>query len=231
MAIAITFGFLACSQSSSTTQESSEEWKVLFDGKSMAGWRAYNSDEPGTAWKVVDGTLMLDDSEKVDDKIKDGGNLLTVDQYENFELALEWKISPCGNSGIMFNAVADGTYEEPWHTAPEMQVLDNSCHPDAQIIKHRAGDLYDMISCSEETVKPAGEWNQVRIISNQGKVQFWLNDVNVVSFDMRSAAWDSMIANSKFKALPAFGKARKGHIVLQDHDNKVWFRNIKIKEL
>lgn len=218
-------------ESTATEPQATDEWVSLFDGATLNGWRGYKSDQPGSAWKVEDGAIVLDDSNKDGNKIADAGNLMTVGEYENFEFSIEWKISACGNSGIMFNAVADSTFEEPWHTAPEMQVLDNSCHPDAKIIKHRAGDLYDLISCSKETVKPAGEWNEARILSDQGKVQFWLNGENVVSFDMRSPDWAAMIAGSKFKDLPAFGKAKKGHLVLQDHDNKVWYRNIKIREL
>ena len=103
-----------------------------------------------------------------------------------------------------------------------MQVLDNTCHPDARIIKHRAGDLYDMISCNVETVKPAGEWNKVRLVSNNGDVQFWLNGYKVVEFTMHNEEWDEMVANSKFRDWENFGKYRSGKIVLQDHDDRVW---------
>ena len=116
-------------------------------------------------------------------------------------------------------------------TGPEMQVLDNSCHPDAKIIKHRAGDLYDLISSSKETVKPAGEWNHAVIRSDHGKMEFWLNGTKAVEFTMHDAKWDEMVAASKFKTMPDFGKASKGHIALQDHGDNVWFRNIKIREL
>ncbi|MCB0487979.1 MAG: DUF1080 domain-containing protein [Cyclobacteriaceae bacterium] len=218
-------------ESATTETQANEEWVSLFDGASLDGWRSYKSDQPGSAWKIDDGAIVLDDSNMDGGAIVDAGNLMTVNEYENFEFSIEWKISPCGNSGIMFNVVADSTFQEPWHTGPEMQVLDNTCHPDAKIIKHRAGDLYDMISCSTETVKPAGEWNEVRILSDQGKLKFWLNGENVVSADMRAPEWDAMVAQSKFKDLPYFGKARKGHLVLQDHGNKVWYRNIKIREL
>ena len=112
-----------------------------------------------------------------------------------------------------------------------MQVLDNTCHPDAKIIKHRAGDLYDLISCSKETVKPAGEWNQARIVSKNSNMEFWLNGTKVVAFTMHNQAWDEMVAKSKFSSMPAFGKAKKGHIALQDHGDGVRYRNIKIREL
>ncbi|HYF69045.1 MAG TPA: DUF1080 domain-containing protein [Ohtaekwangia sp.] len=209
-----------------TSQEMKEGWVLLFDGKTTDGWRNFNSDKIGSAWKVTDGTLHLDTSggEK-------GGDIITNNAYEDFELLLDWKISPCGNSGLIYNVIEDKKYSTVWQTGPEMQILDNTCHPDAKIHKHRAGDLYDLIACSSETVKPAGEWNQVRIVSKNARYEFWLNGTNVVSFTMHDAAWDEMIKKSKFKDMPDFGTAKKGHLSLQDHGDKVWFRNIKIRIL
>lgn len=112
-----------------------------------------------------------------------------------------------------------------------MQVLDNACHPDALIEKHRAGDLYDLIACKYETVKPAGQWNKVRLINRNGKVEHWLNGRKVVEVDMTGEDWKKLISGSKFKDMPAFGKATKGKIALQDHGDKVWYRNVKIREL
>jgi len=213
-------------QNTLTSAEKKAGWKLLFDGKTTQGWHNYNSQQAGAAWKVADGTLYLDS------KSQEGrGDLATAEEYENFELSLEWKIDSCGNSGIMFNVVEDPQYRTPWLTGPEMQILDNNCHPDAKIIKHRAGDLYDMISCAKETVKPAGEWNQIRLVSNKQQYEFWLNGTKVVTFSMHTPEWEAMVKGSKFKAMPAFGKARKGHLVLQDHGDKVWFRNIKIRTL
>ncbi len=210
--------------------EKKEGWKLLFDGKTTSGWRNFKSDKVGSAWKVIDGTLTLDTSKKNNGKLEGGGDLVTMAEYENYELSIEWKIEACGNSGVLFN-VQEGSNTTPWQTGPEMQVLDNSCHPDAKIIKHRAGDLYDMISCSTETVKPAGEWNIAKIVTNKGHYAFWLNGVKTVEFDMHTAAWDKMVAASKFKDMAEFGKFKKGRLALQDHGNQVWFRNIKIKEL
>lgn len=213
-------------QNTLTAQERKDGWVLLFDGKTTDGWRNFNSDKIGSAWKVTDGTLYLDTSggEK-------GGDIITKNTYEDFELLLEWKISPCGNSGLIYNVIEDQKYSTVWQTGPEMQILDNTCHPDAKIHKHRAGDLYDLIACSSETVKPAGEWNQIRIISKNAHYEFWLNGTNVVTFTMHDAAWDEMIKKSKFKDMPDFGKATKGHLSLQDHGDKVWFRNIKIRIL
>ncbi|MFN3840590.1 MAG: DUF1080 domain-containing protein [Cyclobacteriaceae bacterium] len=208
-----------------TEQQKAEGWTLLFDGTSTAGWKGFNKDNVGAAWVIDNGTLHFDNT------IQEGGDIITVNEYENFELALEWKIDSCGNSGIMFNVVESPEFTNTYITGPEMQVLDNACHPDAKIIKHRAGDLYDLISCSTETVKPAGEWNQVRIISDKGNYQFWLNGTNVVNFTMHTPEWDALVAGSKFSQWPAFGKATKGHIALQDHGDKVWYRNIMIRML
>ena len=201
-------------------------WELLFDGKTTKGWHNFNKTTIGKSWMVVDGTLMLDANEKAD-----GGDILTEEGYENFEFNMEWKISPCGNSGIIFNVVEDEKYIYPWQTGPEMQILDNACHADAQYSTHRAGDLYDMIECSEVTVKPAGEWNQVRLIKTNGKVEHWLNGVKVVAYEMYTDEWLEMINQSKFKDMEDFGRAKAGKISLQDHGNIVWFRNIKIKRL
>jgi len=214
-----------------SADEAKAGWKLLFDGKTMNEWKGFKKDKVGDAWTIADGSIHLDNSQKEGFQAKSGGDIITADEYENFELSLQWKIQPCGNSGIMFNVVEADSLEYAWNTGPEMQVLDNTCHPDAKIIKHRAGDLYDMISCSKETVKPAGEWNDVRIISDHGQVAFWLNGENVVSFAIDNPEWDAMIASSKFKDMDGFGKASRGHISLQDHGDKVWYRNIKIREI
>jgi hypothetical protein len=213
-------------QNTLTEKEKKEGWKLLFDGKTTSGWRNFNTAKAGPGWKVQNGELYLDKS------VKEGrGDLVTDAEYENYEFSIDWKIDACGNSGIIFNVVEDPKYEATYMTGPEMQVLDNSCHPDAKIIKHRAGDLYDLISCSKETVKPAGEWNQAVIKSDHGKMEFWLNGTKVVEFTMHDSKWDEMVAASKFKTMPDFGKASKGRIALQDHGDVVRFRNIKIKEL
>ncbi len=222
---------MAFSQNTLSKAEKNKGWKLLFDGKTTKGWHTFNTTTIGSAWKVENGALYLDNTEKVDWQVKGGGDIVSDKEYENFELRLEWKIQACGNSGILFNIVESKEYQYVWQTGPEMQVLDNTCHPDAKIIKHRAGDLYDLITVSKETVKPAGEWNTVRIISKNGLVEFFLNEEKVVSFQMHNQAWFDMIAASKFKDMPAFGRAKKGHLALQDHGDKVWYRNIKIREI
>lgn len=213
-------------------QERSAGWELLFDGSSTKGWHKYGGNPIGAAWKVQDGSLWLDASQKDGWQIKGGGDIVTDGVYADFHLKLEWKIAQNGNSGIMFYIHEDSTqYQWPWMTAPEMQVLDNQGHPDAKIIKHRAGDLYDLISCNTETVRPFEQWNQVEIICNKGKLDFYLNNVNVVAVQLWGEEWKKMVASSKFKSMPGFGTYREGHIGLQDHGDKVWYRNIKIKRL
>jgi cytochrome c len=224
--IQLVLPLLGYSQNNSlTVQEKKEGWQLMFDGSSTNGWHSFRKTSVGQAWKVNDGSIYLDTSSK------DGGDLVSDKEYENYELKIEWKIEKCGNSGIIFNSIESDKYYASYVTGPEMQVLDNECHEDAKIIKHRAGDLYDLISCKRETVKRAGEWNEARIVSKNAHYEFYLNGEKVVEFTMHTPEWDAMVKASKFKSMPDFGKSTKGHIVLQDHGNGVWYRNIKIKTL
>lgn len=216
-----------------TQEEEKEGWKLLFDGKSLEHWRNFKKESIGKSWIIADEAIHLNSVKKDGSgwQAEDGGDIITKEEYEDFELKLEWKISACGNSGIMFNVVESDSYNYVWETGPEMQILDNTCHPDTRFPTHRAGDLYDMIACRFTTVKPAGEWNKVMIRSKKGQVDFYLNGHHVVGFEMHNEKWKNMIAKSKFKDMPGFGMARKGHISLQDHGDKVWFRNIKIRRI
>ena len=205
---------------------------ALFDGTTLTGWHSYGKSAPGQAWKVDNGTIHLDAASKQSYQTNGGGDLVTDNEYENYDLKLDWKISPNGNSGIIINTKEDTTkYKESWYTGMEMQVLDNDGHPDGKIPKHRAGNLYDLIAVSKETVKPVGEWNAVEIVNNRGKLDFYLNGEHVVDTRMDDANWQSLVANSKFKDMPDFAKFSRGRIGLQDHGNEVWFRNIRIKQL
>ena len=215
-----------------TDQQKTEGWQLLFDGESTNGWHKYGGKPVGSAWKVADGALYLDTTIKENWQIKDGGDIVSDSAFENFHLKLEWKIAKDGNSGIMFYVHEDTVkYKWPWETAPEMQVLDNSGHPDSKIIKHRAGDLYDLISCSKETVKPAGEWNLAEVKCLNGKLDLFLNGENVVSTTLWDDNWKKLVAGSKFVEMPDFGTYKKGKIGLQDHGNAVWYRKIMIKKL
>ena len=208
-----------------TPAEKQQGWELLFDGHSLAGWHTYGNPKE-TQWEVSDGAIRMNPSRT------GKGDLLTDHAYRNFDLKLEWKISPNGNSGIIFYVHDDpAKYSETFETGLEMQVLDNNGHPDGKIHKHRAGDLYDLIACSRETVKPVGEWNQVEIRSLNGDLKLFLNGVNVVTTTLWDARWQQLVAGSKFKDWKAFGTFHEGNIDLQDHGNEVWFRNIKIKKL
>jgi hypothetical protein len=211
--------------------EKKEGWKLLFDGKTTNGWHTFGKKTVGSAWKVSDGSIALDASEKSSYQTKGGGDLVTDREYENFDFKIDWKISPKGNSGILFDVKEDPKYSETWYTGPEMQVLDNDGHDDGKIKKHRAGDLYDLISSSSEPVKAVGEWNHVEIKLNKGKLELFLNGVNVVKTTMWDAKWWELVKGSKFIKMPDFTKYKSGRIALQDHGGDVWFRNIKIREL
>ncbi len=205
---------------------------VLFDGKTLAGWHTYGKDKPGSAWSVDSNAIHLKPVENKGYQTEGGGDLITNDEYGNFDLKLEWKIAKNGNSGIILFAHEDTTkYKETWNTGLEMQVLDNNGHPDAKIIKHRAGDLYDLITSTPETVKPAGEWNAVEVRSDNGKLDFYLNGTHTLSTTLWDDNWKKLVAGSKFKNMPDFGTFKSGHIALQDHGNEVWYRNISIQKL
>jgi hypothetical protein len=220
----------------SSENEAKDEWISLFDGKTTKGWHTYGHPTIGKAWKVEDGALRLDAASKKDWQTAEGGDIVTDDEFENFHLKMDWKISPKGNSGIIFYVHEDSTkYKYTWSTGPEMQVLDNGTesepgHPDAKITSHRAGDLYDLV-VAKELVKPVGEWNTVEIIANKGSLEFRVNGEKALSTTMWDENWKQMLAKSKFKNMPGFGTFKKGRIALQDHGNDVWFRNIMIKKL
>jgi len=211
--------------------EQSEGWQLLFDGKSLNGWHSYNQKSDASSWKIDDGAIWLDSSNKKDGKPVGRGDIVTNDEFTNFHLQLEWKIGPAGNSGIIFYVKEEPKYGQTYLTGPEMQVLDNAGHADAKIIKHRAGDLYDLVSSSPETVKPAGEWNLAEIISNNGDLEFKLNGTSVLKTVLWNDQWKALIDDSKFKQWTGFGTFKTGRIALQDHGDPVWYRNIKIKKL
>lgn len=210
-----------------TASEAKNGWKLLFDGKSFYGWHSYNGNSGVNArWKIDDDAIAINTGST------EKGDLVSNEEFENYHLTLDWKISANGNSGIIIDAQDDPSkYEWVWVTGPEIQVLDNNGHPDAKIYKHRASDLYDLIASSSEPVKPAGEWNHVDIIHNRGSLEIKLNGVTTVKTTMWDDNWRKLIAGSKFKDMPDFGKFKSGHIALQDHGNAVWFRNIKIRKL
>lgn len=206
-------------------------WQLLFDGQSTAGWHGYNRTGLGPGWQVIDGTLHFDGLPKAETERSICNDIATDGIFSDFHLRIDWKISPNGNSGIMFHVQEDPKYRTPWLTGPEMQLLDNDGHHDGQLNKHRAGDLYDLIACDGTSLKPVGEWNEVEIIVFQSRLEFLQNGLSILSTMLWNDQWDGLVAGSKFKDMPDFAKSRSGRITLQDHGNPVWFRNIKIKAL
>ena len=212
-----------------TMADDSSEWIMLFDGSSFDNWRGYLSEGMYDNWTIEDGAMAFTPGEE------GGKNIITKERYTNFVLSLEWKISEAGNSGIFWGVHEDEKYPEAYQTGPEIQVLDNEKHPDAKVGDgiHTAGALYDMVKPSKDVTKPVGEWNlcviEIDHKTNTGKVS--LNGTEIVSFPVHGDQWDAMVANSKFKDWEGFGKYQTGHIGLQDHSDKVWYRNIKIKKL
>lgn len=205
-----------------TKEEKKAGFKLLFDGKSTKGWRGFKGKDVPTAWKVVDGSLVFEPKEG-----DARGDIMTVDQYDSFELALDWKIAPGGNSGVMYHVL--DSESTPWKTGPEMQVLDNSKHKDGKNPLTSAGACYALYPPTKDVTRPVGEWNQARLLVNGGHVEHWLNGEKLVEYEKGGDDWNAKVAGSKFKDMAAFGKPTKGHIDLQDHGDRVEFRNIKLR--
>ena len=217
-------------------KEKDEGWKLLFDGKTTEGWRGYNKDSfPSQGWVVEDGAIKVQGTGS--GEAGGGGDIIFDEQFKDFELTLEWKVSEGGNSGIFY--LAQEIEGEPiYSSAPEMQILDNDKHPDARLGKdgnRQTGSLYDLIPAKPQNAKPVGEWNQVSILVYRGTVVHNQNGENVVEYHLWTDQWKEMVKNSKFKDwenfLNAGGEEKQGFIGLQDHGDDVWFRNIKIKKM
>jgi hypothetical protein len=207
-----------------TDEERAAGWKLLFDGKTTDGWRAFRGKTMPDKWKVVDGALTF--QPKTPGR---GGDIVTNDQYDNFELSLEWKIAPGGNSGIMYRvSESEGA---PYLTGPEYQLLDNAKHPDGRRKETSAASCYALYAPSKDMTKPVGQWNQTRLIVNGHHVEHWLNGEKVVEYELGSDDWQKRVQASKFKDQKNFGQEPKGHIDLQDHGDMIAFRNIKIRPL
>jgi hypothetical protein len=216
-----------------TKKEKKNGWVLLFDGKDFKGWRQFNGKEMPKNWVVENGAMKVFTAEgKTPGEGSDGDIVYGEKKFKNFELSVEWKASKMANSGVFFNVI-----EVPgnpiYYAAPEIQILDNVDATDNKLPSHLAGSLYDMIAADPNTVHPAGEWNTIVVSVKNGKVTHIQNGVKVVEYELWTPAWDTLVANSKFKTFPGFiqGIAKEGFIGLQDHGYPVWFRNIKIREL
>ncbi len=209
-----------------------DEWKVLFDGKTFNGWHEYKKKDVSENWKIEDGAMVFYPSK--DRKEGENYNLVSDDEYTDFVLSIEWRISEAGNSGIFWGIKELEELNQPYETGPEIQVLDNDKHPDGKNgTSHQAGALYDMVSPSEDVTKPVGEWNLCEVTinhkTNMGIIV--LNDVEIVNFPVNNPEWEEMVSKSKFADWEHFAKYTTGKIGVQDHGDGVAFRNIKIKEL
>ena len=207
-----------------TRAEKSAGWQLLFDGKTFQGWRPYNKkDAAVTGWEVVNGTLHSIA------KVK-GDQLITEKKFNDYELTWEWKVPPGGNNGIKY-FVTESRPKSPGH---EYQMIDDAGHPDAKRggALHQTGSFYDVLPpAADKPLKPAGEWNQSKIVVRGKTVEHWLNGKNVLTYELGSEAVKAGIAKSKFKNDPGFGDKITGHIMLTYHSDDCWYRNIKLREL
>lgn len=198
----------------------SSAWVSLFDGITLKGW--HNFDAPGReprGWAALNGALT---------RVGPGGDLTTNRQYANFELSLEWRVAPGGNSGIIYRI--NPKSETSYTSGPEMQVLDDAGHADGKSRLTAAGSVYGLYAAPEGVVKPANEWNSVRLVVRGNHVEHWLNGKRVVSYELGSEHWKARMKGSKFAQWPGYGKAARGYIALQDHGDRVAYRNIRIRE-
>jgi len=239
--LSIIFLMLACTgpkkaetaqtEGTDLTASPSEEWISLFDGKTLNGWKRYNAGDIGELWKVEDGMIVCY-SEGGGEATAAGGSLITTEQFDNFELTVDFKLSTSGNSGILYHVVEKPEYAYAYVTGPEYQLMDDASAPPSMDAARKTAATYDMFAPSDDkNLNPAGEWNTAKIIYNNGHVEHWLNGEKVLEFEEGSEAWQTRYENSKWTEYPGWCQYKKGAIALQDHGNHTWFRNIKIKKL
>ena len=219
LALVLGLAIMSAQQANTLTPtEKSGGWRLLFDGTTLTGWRGFKSSEPPAGWKAVDGALVRADR---------GGDLITVEQFADFELRLEWKITSGGHSGIMFRVTGEG--DQAYQTGPEFQVLDNAGHADGKDPKTSAGSNYALHPPERDVTRPIGQWNDVRLIARGAHVEHWMNAVKLLEYELWSPDWEARVKASKFSTMSGYGLAKHGHIVLQDHGDPVSYRNIRIK--
>lgn len=204
-----------------TSAEARDGYELLFDGQSTEHWRGFKKDAFPDGWVAENGALA---------RLESGGDIITREQYSSFDLRLEWKIAPGGNSGIMWHVIESDAVQATYQSGPEMQVLDNAGHPGVEPF-HSAGACYELYAPSVSAAKPIGEWNQARLTVRGDHVEHWLNGVKVCEYTLGSDDWNARVQAGKFASMPHFARSRKGHIALQDHQSLVWYRNLRIRRL
>jgi hypothetical protein len=213
-------GLAAQQHNTLTEAEAAAGWKLLFDGETTRGWRGFRRSDMPDGWQAVDGELR---------RVGRAGDIVTIEQFDDFELSIDWKVAEGGNSGIMFRVSEE--WNSTWKSGPEMQVLDDERHPDGQRRETSAGSDYALHAAPAGVVRPAGEWNTARIVARGAHIEHWLNGVKVVEYELWTPAWEAQVAASKFDTLPGYGRQRRGYIALQDHGDWVAYRDIKIRPL
>lgn len=227
----VCFGVNLNAQNKLCDEEKADGFVLLFDGKTSDGWRGYKKDVFPDRWVIEDGCIHFNPKAS-----GSRGDIIYDKKFSNFHLKLEWKIAEAGNSGIFYLGAENDEFRAIYATAPEMQVLDNEKHPDAKAGKNgnrKAGSLYDLIPADPQNFKGAGEWNSAEVIIKDGHVIHKQNGEKVVEYQVGTREWDELVDGSKFPGInPTWANLQKeGYIGLQDHNDNVWFRNIKIKEL
>ncbi len=227
-AITLAFAAAACAPDPPPGDDGDESdpadgWVTLFDGTDLSAWRGYQRHEVPAGWQVRDAALVLDPS------AGDGGDLVTRASFGDFELELEWRVEPGGNSGIFFRT--DEEANAIWYHAPELQILDDDAHADGADATTSAGACYALYAPTDDVVRPAGEWNHVRIVARGPRIEHWMNGTRIVDYVIGSEDWNRRVAESKFSAYPSFAEATEGRIGLQDHGDVVAFREIRIRRL
>jgi len=211
-----------------TEAQKAEGWQLLFDGQTTLGWQIFKGRKNNT-WEAVDGVLhckALNESTTGDGDER--ADLMTSEQFENFELQFDWKIAKEGNSGVMFRVTEE--FDQPYYSGPEYQLMDDVGFPN-ETPDHLTGSNYGMHAAGKTKIKTAGEWNTSKIVVNQNHVEHWFNGDKVVEYELNSPEWIAIKKASKWNEANGYGASPAGHIVLQDHGSEAWFRNIKIKTL
>jgi hypothetical protein len=202
-----------------TQSKAPASWKVLFDGSSLAAWKGYKTDKVPTGWKIADGTLTKDT------RVQD---IVSRDEFGDFELELEWKIGEAGNSGVFYRGTEE--YDHIYWSGPEYQLLDDEKAADNKTRLTCAGAAYALYPSPAGHLKPVGDWNKTRIVARGAHVEHWLNDVKLLEYELWSADWEAKVKASKFGEWPHYGRAKQGHFALQgDHEGSLAFRNIRVR--